>query len=64
MFELAARIKQDANRPINVLFSGYGAMAVLGCVVHCIAAMLLSFQPLPPLGSLPACLHLPLRSRP
>ena len=37
-------------------------MTVQGCVVHCIAAVLLGFQPLPTLGSLPACLHLPLRS--
>jgi len=62
VFELAARLRQDGNRPVNVLCSGYGAMAVLGCVVHCIAAVLLCFQPLPILCSLPACLHLPLRS--
>ena len=45
VFELAARLRQDGNRPVNVLCSGYGAMAVQGCVVHCIAAVLLGFQP-------------------
>ena len=50
------------NRPVIVLCSSYGAIAILGCVFHCIAAVLLCLQPLPVLCSLPACLHLPLRS--
>ena len=67
VLELAAGLRQDGNRLIDMLCSGYGAVAVLGRVVHCINAVCLTIQfnavaGKVTTGSLPARLHLALRS--